>query len=199
MPARAKSWSDKLTAPKGLPKLVKLDARIAARWGAKDGDLMLVPAPLQVDALMRIVPRGKLITTNEIRESLARQNGATLTCPLTTGIFSWIAAHAAAESNAGVPADRNAGVPARFGKKDSRTTLRVPGAKTALPKLPKANDPPPANPYWRTLKSNGEINPKFPGGPTAIARLLRAEGHRILKKGTRYFVPNYAQSLAPLP
>jgi hypothetical protein len=120
---------------------------------------MLVLAPLEVDALMRKVPRGKIITLQEIRESLARQHGAAITCPLTAGIFSWIAAHAAVEAK------------------------KSPGG----------------NPYWRTLKSGGEINPKFPGGSAAISRLLRAEGHRVLKKGTRYFVADYADSLASLP
>ena len=170
MPTRArKSWQEKLTAAKGLPKVVTLDARVAARWKAPAGAAMLVPAPLEVDALMRKVPQGKLITLQEIRESLARQHGAAITCPLTTGIFSWIAAHAAAESNAGVPA-RHRAVPSRGD-----------------------------NPYWRTLKSGGEINPKFPGGSAAISRLLRAEGHRVLKKGTRYFVADYGDSLAKLP
>lgn len=34
--------------------------------------------------------------------------------------------------------------------------------------------------WWRTLKAEGELNPKFPGGVAAQARLLRAEGHTIL-------------------
>jgi alkylated DNA nucleotide flippase Atl1 len=34
-------------------------------------------------------------------------------------------------------------------------------------------------PYWRTLKSKGEINDKYPGGVTTQAEKLRAEGHEI--------------------
>ena len=34
-------------------------------------------------------------------------------------------------------------------------------------------------PYWRTVKSKGELNEKFPGGVEAQATRLRAEGHSI--------------------
>jgi len=39
-------------------------------------------------------------TLNEIRAALARKHDAAFACPITTGIFSWIAAHAAAEEAA---------------------------------------------------------------------------------------------------
>lgn len=53
-------------------------------------------------------------------------------------------------------------------------------------------------PYWRTLKSNGELNAKYPGGIEAQKEKLEAEGHVIIKKGIkniRYFVKDYEQSL----
>lgn len=34
-------------------------------------------------------------------------------------------------------------------------------------------------PYWRTLKSGGELNEKYPGGVEAQAARLRAEGYII--------------------
>ena len=34
-------------------------------------------------------------------------------------------------------------------------------------------------PYWRTLKSKGELNEKYPGGVEAQAAHLGAEGHTI--------------------
>ena len=34
-------------------------------------------------------------------------------------------------------------------------------------------------PYWRTLKSRGELNEKYPGGVKAQAAKLKAEGHTI--------------------
>jgi alkylated DNA nucleotide flippase Atl1 len=41
-------------------------------------------------------------------------------------------------------------------------------------------------PYWRVLKDDGSLNPKFPGGANRQAEKLRAEGHRIVAgPGTR--------------
>ncbi|MDO4302842.1 MAG: MGMT family protein [Bacillota bacterium] len=40
-------------------------------------------------------------------------------------------------------------------------------------------------PYWRTLKANGELNPKYPGGVTAQKEKLEAEGHTIIQKGRK--------------
>lgn len=34
-------------------------------------------------------------------------------------------------------------------------------------------------PYWRTLKSKGELNDKYPGGLEGQASLLVEEGHTI--------------------
>jgi len=35
-------------------------------------------------------------------------------------------------------------------------------------------------PYWRVLKKDGGLNPKFPGGVQSQAARLKAEGHRIV-------------------
>lgn len=56
-------------------------------------------------------------------------------------------------------------------------------------------------PYWRTLKANGELNPKYPGGAEAQKTKLEAEGHTVLKKGRtniKYYVKDYEQSLYKL-
>ncbi len=56
-------------------------------------------------------------------------------------------------------------------------------------------------PYWRTLKANGELNPKYPGGVEAQKEKLEAEGHTIIKKGRtniRYFVKDYSDVLFKL-
>ena len=58
---------------------------------------MLIPKPLDVDALVRQIPSGKLATVDQIRRRLARDSHADLTCPLTTGIFLRIAAEASEE------------------------------------------------------------------------------------------------------
>lgn len=53
-------------------------------------------------------------------------------------------------------------------------------------------------PYWRTLKTNGELNEKYPGGIEVQKALLEAEGHTVVQKGRtriRYFVKDYEASL----
>ena len=56
-------------------------------------------------------------------------------------------------------------------------------------------------PWWRTLKANGELNPKYPGGAAAQRALLEAEGHTVLQKGRtniKYYVKDYEQALFEL-
>ncbi len=56
-------------------------------------------------------------------------------------------------------------------------------------------------PYWRTLKANGELNAKYPGGVEAQKELLEKEGHTILQRGRtniRYYVKDYKRVLFPL-
>jgi hypothetical protein len=151
---RKKSWQEKLADNKGFPKVCKIDSTKSKRWGT---GTFVIPAPVEVHDLMRRVPKGKLTTIDELRQVLARRHGATIACPLTTGIFAWISAHAAAEAGA-------------EGKKDTA-------------------------PYWRTLKSNGELNPKYPGGIAAMKRKLSSEGHRVVQKGKRFLVEGFQERL----
>jgi alkylated DNA nucleotide flippase Atl1 len=95
--ARRKTWREKLVDSKDLPKVVPITGRMTARWGS---GTVAIPAPIEVDAIMQRVPRGKVITINEIRARVAAKHGATIGCPITTGIFAWIAAHAADEAAA---------------------------------------------------------------------------------------------------
>ena len=93
-------WRVKLEKPNvELPKIV----RVPAKWQKRFGNgTMVIARPLDVDALIRTVRRGKLVTQTQIRERLAKKYHADHTCPLTTGIFVRIAAEAAEE-------DRRAG------------------------------------------------------------------------------------------
>lgn len=61
---------------------------------------MLIPRPLDVDAEMRGVRKGRLTTVSRLRARLAERAGADIACPLTTGIFMRIAAEAAEEDRA---------------------------------------------------------------------------------------------------
>jgi len=153
------SWQEKLHRNNGLPKKGRVEGKMTQRWGT---GTLVIPAPLEVDALMRQVPRGRLTTINELRAALARRHEVDLACPITTGIFAWIAAHAAAEAEAAKQ-------------------------KGATP-----------TPYWRTLKTGGELNPKYPGGIALLKKRLTAEGHTVTQKGTRFFVKDFDQRLAQL-
>lgn len=56
-------------------------------------------------------------------------------------------------------------------------------------------------PYWRTLKANGELNAKYPGGVEAQKEKLEEEGHTIIQKGRkniRYYVKEYENVLFEL-
>jgi alkylated DNA nucleotide flippase Atl1 len=154
---RKKTWREKLGNSKDLPRVEVITDKMSKRWGS---GTVVIPAPKEVDEIMKQVPKGKLVTINEIRQILARKHEATIGCPLTTGIFASIAAEAAMEE-------------ATEGKK--RIT-----------------------PYWRTLKSDGELNPKYPGGIEGQKARLESEGHSVIQKGKKFIVNNYESSLVQL-
>lgn len=140
MASRKKSWKEKLHDSKDLPKVIQIPKDKMKKWG--EASTMIIPAPLEVDELMRSVPRGKVISVNRIREKLSQKHNTDIACPITTGIFSWIAAHSAMEDE----------------KKGEKKIT----------------------PWWRTIKSTGELNPKFPGGIREQAKRLTKEGVMII-------------------
>lgn len=91
------SWRAKLADSKDLPRVEKITDKMSKRWGT---GTVVIPAPLEVDKLMQKVQKGKLTTVNDIRAALAEKHKATIGCPITTGIFTLIAARAAAEDEA---------------------------------------------------------------------------------------------------
>jgi len=154
MPSK-KSWSEKLRDSKDLPRVEKITEKMSQKWGS---GTVVIPAPMEVDEIMKKVPEGKVITINEIRSALAKKHKATIGCPITTGIFAWVAAHAAEEE-------------------------RKAGRKSITP-------------YWRTLKTGGIINEKYPGGAEAQKGILEEEGHTIATKGKKLVVTDYRHTLA---
>ena len=50
-------------------------------------------------------------------------------------------------------------------------------------------------PYWRTLKADGFLNEKYPGGQEAQKQKLEEEGFKVIQKGRRYLVPDYQRFL----
>jgi alkylated DNA nucleotide flippase Atl1 len=70
------------------------------RWVPKwVSDNVVLVNPSEVVAIMRQVPRGKLITIIEICKQIARNHGAKACCSLTTGIFIMTAANAVEEAS----------------------------------------------------------------------------------------------------
>ena len=104
-----------------LPRLIDIPARMQKRMGT---GTMLLPGPRDVEAVIRSIRKGVVMSVSEIRGLLASKYSTTCACPLVTGIFIRIAAEAAEEQ-------------ALEGK--ARIT-----------------------PYWRVVKEDGSLNPKFP-------------------------------------
>ncbi len=157
VPKPKTTWSEKLKDSQGLPKVEPLTGKMSKKWGT---GTIVIPAPIEVDEFMRKVPKGKLTTINDIRAALAKKHKATIGCPMTTGIFSWVAAHAAEEQR-------------QKGEKD-------------------------ITPYWRTLKTGGLVNEKYPGGVEAQTVLLEGEGHMVVQKGKKVIVRDFEKALATI-
>lgn len=94
MTTKRKTWKEKLMKDNGLPKVEKIPLRMQKKFGK---GTLAIPSPKEVDTIMKKIPVGKIITINRIREKIAKKHHATIGCPITAGIFSWIAAHAAEE------------------------------------------------------------------------------------------------------
>ena len=69
-----KTWREKLLDSKDLPRVSGVTPEMSQRWGTGP---VVIPAPIEVDDIMRGVPTGKLITINRIREILAERHHAT--------------------------------------------------------------------------------------------------------------------------
>lgn len=153
----AKDFNAMLRNSKDMPKIqIISDPASVKKYG---GERMYFAPPLAYDAVMKRIPRGKVITVGAIRAYFAKKAGADFTDPITAGIFVSIAAWASEQ---------------------------------------RAED---KTPYWRTLKANGELNPKYPGGALAQKEKLEAEGHMILQRGrkqVRYYVRDYKNALFAL-
>jgi hypothetical protein len=62
----------------------------------KDGP-MLISSPEEIEGEVAKIPQGHVITLTQLRDELARQHGAALTCPMTTAIFLNVVARAHVE------------------------------------------------------------------------------------------------------
>lgn len=152
-----KTWKEKLEDNKNMPKTLKLDPKFPCgkalqKLGARPGDSVVLAPPMEVNEIMKKVPKYKLITLNKICNILAKKHKTKYCCTLTTGIFIMTVANAAEETQSNVP-------------------------------------------YWRTIKNTGELNEKYPGGAERQKTLLEKEGHKIIKKGKKYYVSDFEEKL----
>jgi len=53
-------------------------------------------------------------------------------------------------------------------------------------------------PYWRTLKADGFLNEKYPGGLEGHKKLLEGEGFTVVSRGKRFQVADYEKYLLQL-
>jgi len=53
-------------------------------------------------------------------------------------------------------------------------------------------------PYWRVVKDDGSLNPKFPGGEKQQSQCLQDDGLSVVQNGKRVVVRDFEQRLATL-
>ena len=138
------TWTEKYEK-ETTPRFVECIGKMAGKFG--EGK-MLIATPKLIDELIRQIPKGRLTTINAIRNKLAQEFNVDVTCPITTGIFTWIVAHKTEE-------DRAKGM----NRKD-------------------------LSPYWRVIKEDGALNPKYPGGETQQTEYLNMEGFILIPNRT---------------
>jgi alkylated DNA nucleotide flippase Atl1 len=91
----AKTAIERLRTPMDVRIVNELPAG-ALNWGPP-GATMVISTPLEIEAYVQKIPKGKLATLESLRIVIAEKHGTTITCPVTTGIFLGTVARAAAE------------------------------------------------------------------------------------------------------
>lgn len=124
MTMKNKSWQEKLNIAKER-KIVPVPARLQRTMGSGK---LLIPTPLDVDAAIRRVPKGHVMTVGELRRYLAEEFGADTTCPMCIGMFLRIAAEASEERG------RDKSPYWRIVKDDGGMNPKLPGGEEAQAK-----------------------------------------------------------------
>jgi alkylated DNA nucleotide flippase Atl1 len=119
-----KSWREKLEGAHEA-RVVPIPPSMQKQLGK---GTMLIPKPLDVNAAIRKVPRGKVITLTQLRDKLARAAGADVTCAMVAGMFVRISAEAASED---LRAGKSRITPYwRVVRDDGRLLEKLPGGPT---------------------------------------------------------------------
>ena len=97
-----KSWAEKL-AKAEEPEVKPCPKKFA---DLLPGQIMLIPTARLIDGFVRTIPPGQAMDVKQMRAAMAAQNGAEVSCPLTTGIHLRTVAEAMYEAyEAGAAAD----------------------------------------------------------------------------------------------
>ena len=91
MPKKTKTWAEKLANAKAKT------AEPHHFTCEQSKQRMVIPSVEEIERLMRRVRRGRLMTIKQMTDLFRQKHGVDQCCPMTTGIFAWILAHAAYE------------------------------------------------------------------------------------------------------
>ncbi|MDR0790906.1 MAG: MGMT family protein [Methanomassiliicoccaceae archaeon] len=91
-----RTYNEMLNDPAKESKVVDLTEK-SADAVKRYGETMLIASPREYNEMMRSVPNGKILTTDEMKRHLAKKYDTRCVCSLTCGIFVNICANAAVE------------------------------------------------------------------------------------------------------
>lgn len=92
------SWTEKLNCPKTnqAGKIKTLEVA-SINPNMPVGSRVYMPTPLEIDAYVQQIPRGKSVSFTQMCEDLAKKNSADFTCTATASLYLRIVAEAAFE------------------------------------------------------------------------------------------------------
>lgn len=103
--AQRKSAIDHLQSGR-QPHIVHMIPPGAPGFREAAGGAMVISSPAEIDALVRQLRPGEVITLDDLRAALARRHAVAVACPVSTAIFLNMSARAAEERRTmGVPED----------------------------------------------------------------------------------------------
>jgi alkylated DNA nucleotide flippase Atl1 len=94
--AKKKTALDHMNAGRE-PHIVHIIPRGAPGYREANGGAMVVSSPAEVDALVRKIGPGEVVTLDTLRQALARRHMVAVACPVSTAIFLNMSARAAEE------------------------------------------------------------------------------------------------------
>jgi alkylated DNA nucleotide flippase Atl1 len=101
--AKRKTALDHLNSGR-TPHIVHMIPPGAPGYREADGGAMVVSSPAEVNALVRTLKPGEIVTLVDLRAALARRHQVAVACPVSTAIFLNMSARAAEEQRLmGVP------------------------------------------------------------------------------------------------